>query len=461
MGILGKKAPMIAAERKITPHGNIKSGIVFTVRGGLGKLCDIRAVSDDADYAYNDMTMLNGTPIVQFRSPWCPTCKNLLMAGYGIENADCPELDEVCKAVNADFIDIEHSFEIMRPLLGLLKDGHYLLADAECIPTDGEGNFFWDIGLKMKSYEAAVSMYYISEEGGCDLFAYESVEPLFLYPTQSAALYNSERAEYYRRHNKNNDNAPRAIAFNDQYGVSALLDGHHKAAAAALDGERVKCLLIIPSFEQFFKPKDKEWKFVRQVFTEDIFFKAEEFTEKEKAVFMTEWLAKRNAPQETSGYTHTEPRFRLREWEDEFGAAAKRYPTVRRLTLMKIFGGEDMYEKRAAKLNAALESGNSVEYIIKNNLFGLESKYDDIYARRLVLRLMLTKAADDADPVMKKAACAIVREVQDYDLVCSALRYLLMLGEDSDTEQLCTDIISDPEKYDRFGHIAVDYWEDE
>ncbi|MBO4866108.1 MAG: hypothetical protein J5582_05995 [Ruminococcus sp.] len=452
----GKRAPTINARRKIVPYGAIRSGIVFSVSGGLGRLCNVSAVCHE-DYANNSITMLNGTPVVQSQEPWCPTCRSLLMAGYGIENADCPELREICDAVNADFIDIEHSFDILKPLLGLLNDGYYLLADAECIPTDGEGHFFWDIDPALKEYDAAVQMYYLLEEDGFDMYACESVEPIFLYPTQSAALYNSERAEYYRIHNDANENAPRAIAYGGFYGISALLDGHHKAAAAALNGQRVKCLLIIPAFEQFFCPAGGDWEFRRQVFTEDIFLKAEEFTAKEKAEFLKKWLADREEQKLPPKYEHSEPRFSVREWEKVYSDNAKKYPTVRQLSLEKYFGLDNGFGEVSEKLRKGIEEGKTLP-LLADNVFGIDrQKGIEIPA----IKLMLIKAEREGDRSLKELAAEIVRtRFGGYVLVAAALMYLLMFNDDCDVEKMFVDIISDADDYKRFGDIAVNYWQD-
>ena len=462
MSIFGKTKPKITAERKLSSKGNIKSGIVFTVKGGLDRLIDRRAVSED-EYDFSQQTMLDGTVIAQNIVPCCPTCASLIAAGYGIENADCPELRKVCDRINEDFIDIEHSFEIMKPLLGLLKDGTYLIADAECIPTDGEGRFFWDIDPEMKEYNAASSMYYVFEEEGCSFYNYESVDPIFLYPTQSASLYNKERTEYYREHNRDNENAPRAIALNNNYGISLLLDGHHKAAAAALEGQRVKCLLIIPSFDQFFRRKDEDWKFARQVFTEDIFIEAKDFTDKQIKELKEKFLARRSAQKIKPEAELCEPKLILREWEKEFAENASRYPTVRELSLMKIFGGVESFGKKTVILNKALDSGETIVSLLSRDALGFEENEDiyEISKGILGLKMMFLKAFTDKDPALKKAAFAVIREEYDYDLVSTALKYLLLFREDSEVEAVCIDIISDGEKYDRYGHIAIDHWEDE
>ncbi|WP_295153500.1 hypothetical protein [uncultured Ruminococcus sp.] len=455
----GKKAPTVKAERKIVPCGNIKSGIVFSVKGGLGRLRNELGKADD-DFNTNLITMLEDTPLIQAEVPCCPTCQSLLMAGYGIENADCPELRAVCDAINSDFIDIDHSFEIMRPLLGLLDDGYYLLADAECIPTDGEGHFFWDIDPKLKKYDAAVSMYYISEEDGCDFFTYENVDPTFLYPTQSASLFNAERVEYYREHNLSNENAPRAIAYNEFYGISALLDGHHKAAAAALNGQRVKCLLIIPSFEQFFKPAGGDWEFRRQEFTEDIFFDAKEFSDKEIAAFKDKWLAEREKQNEPPHHNFSGPKFKKREWEKAFTDSAKKYLTVRQLTLEKLFGIKGRFGEIAERLTTGIREGRSLASLtdIDSGLFRNNDERGEYIP---ALKLMLARAGFEGDRSLKVPACEIVRtHFGGYELVTAALRYLTMFGDDNEVEKICIDIISDADEFERYGHIALDFWED-
>ena len=459
--LFSKGTPEIRIRRKISPRGTFKSGIVFSVKNGLGKLRNEFGASDD-HYDTNNILILGDTPLIQAEVPCCPTCRSLLMAGYGIENADSPELRAVCDAVNADFIDIEHSFEIMRPLLGLLEDGYYLLADAECIPTDGNGHFFWDIDPALHEYDAATSAYYISEEDGCFLCACEDVEPMFLYPTQSASVFNRERAEYYREHNRDYENAPRAIAFNSAYGISALLDGHHKAAAAAMNGQRVKCLLIIPSFEQFCKPADGEWEFSRQVFTNEIFFTAEDFTEKEIAQFRKEWVvkhAKINSPNRKK-LEFSPHKFKPREWESEFAGYAEKYPTVRQLVLEKLFGITDRYTEIVTCLRDGLKADKSLYSLtdIDSGLFrNNREKGEEIPA----LRLLLEKAHRDNDKSLKEVAFEIVRtHFGGYVLTAATLRYLLMFDNDSDVEKVFVDIISDAEEYERYGDIAVDYWQD-
>jgi hypothetical protein len=63
--------------------------------------------------------------------------------------------------------------------------------------------------------------------------------------------------------------------------------------------------------------------------------------------------------------------------------------------------------------------------------------------------------------VLKEVAFEIVRtHFGGYVLTAAALRYLLMFDDDSDVEKVFVDIISDAEEYERYGDIAVDYWQD-
>lgn len=216
------------------------SAVLFSVKNGKNTICETVGPESD-DYDYCSLLQLNGKPLVQGQIPLCPTCKGLLATGYGIENIDCPELVAARECMNSDFVSIMDSAEKIKPLLGLLADGYYALVDAICFPSDGDGGFFYDVPNDLKRYDAACSEYYCK-------WNYHSVEhfPLFLYPTQSASLINDERVEYYAQILKSEKELPRALAINMYGFMNALLDGHHKACAAASLGKSLRCLTIIP-----------------------------------------------------------------------------------------------------------------------------------------------------------------------------------------------------------------------
>ncbi len=218
------------------------SAVMFEVKNGKSALKHIYS-DDDSYYCWKSHLTLNGLPILQSDETYCSTCSATLAAGYGIENIDCAELDEVRNNINSDFRDIETSFEILKPLLGLLEDGVYLLADVPHYPTNGEGKFFYDISNEPTSYKAACMDYY-----NRDLLTPVSSFPAYLYPTQSDKCINKERVEYYVELLRNSKNPPRAIAYHKAGFISALLDGHHKAVAAAVLGIPINCLTIIKGF---------------------------------------------------------------------------------------------------------------------------------------------------------------------------------------------------------------------
>lgn len=217
------------------------SAVMFCVRNGKNSIREITGPGNE-DYEYDSQFLINGKPIAQARLPECPTCKGLLATGYGIENVDCPELKAAREAMNSPFAGIKESAEKIKPLLGLMGDGYYVLADTLCLPSDGDGRFFYDVPGELTQYDAVCDDYYCD----CNLSCCRHY-PLFLYPTQSSSLINDERVEYYVQMMKTEKEPPRALGFLYTGFMNLLLDGHHKACAAASLGKYVRCLTIIPA----------------------------------------------------------------------------------------------------------------------------------------------------------------------------------------------------------------------
>ena len=215
--------------------------LACSVRNGAYALKTERL--DDRSH-YGDMLLpsvltLHGVPIVQMKTALCPTCSGLLAAGYGLSTADAGELSRISEAVNADFVGLAESLEILKPLLGLLPDGIYLLRDTVVYPTDGEGRFFWAVPPEMTHYRAYSESIYSHETLTC-----VSADGRFLYPSQSPGRYSAERVQYYTERLQAGRNAPRAVAYHVLGGMSVLLDGHHKACAAARLHIPLRCLVI-------------------------------------------------------------------------------------------------------------------------------------------------------------------------------------------------------------------------
>ena len=338
MNVFGKRVPEIKKKRTVGKTGIVKSGVIFSLKKGRGRLRVKRTgtvETEDYDRYMVSQLMLGDKPLTEIERPYSPTCESLLGAGYGIEQADSGELREICDRVNNEFVSAEKSLETLAPLLGLLEDGVYLLADTDCFPTDGQGGFFWAADPKKKFYDAAVSWMYIGSEDGVDLFSGDVVPPLYLYPTQSADMMNRERVEHYRGI-IGGENAPRALALNYADGISFLIDGHHKAAAAALEGKPVKCLLIIPETLDFIKSgATADRTFKRQIFGGAAQFTREQISTAEFEGIIKRFGKKENVFGQSSPCTADEIpcRFEQREWEKEFLASAEKYPNARQLVL--------------------------------------------------------------------------------------------------------------------------------
>lgn len=212
--------------------------ITFSVKNGKGSLSHIIS-GETENYEYSARLVLNNKPLIQGEYSISPTCSGLLATGYGIENIDCPELKNVREKINSAYKDIRSSAEALKPLLGLLDDGIYLLADIEYNPTDGSGNFFYSVPNEPTPTDAVCDTYFNINFDPVNAF------PAYLYPTQSAALCNPQRVEEYVRLLKDNPKPPRGIAYYEKGFISALIDGHHKACAAARLGIKLNCLTIM------------------------------------------------------------------------------------------------------------------------------------------------------------------------------------------------------------------------
>mgnify|MGYP007126584196 CR=1 FL=1 len=117
------------------------SAILLRVKNGKAALTHRCGEEDEDYYAISYQLLLNGKPLVQATLPVCSTCSGLLAAGYGIENISCAEVEQVRQTVNGEFTDIRAAAEQLSPLLGLLNDGYYVLADVAHSPDDR----CWDI----------------------------------------------------------------------------------------------------------------------------------------------------------------------------------------------------------------------------------------------------------------------------------------------------------------------------
>jgi len=225
----------VKATIHITIVKKTENGLIFHVKNGKGLLCGkYGAIANRGLYALT----FDGIPLIKFHGDeyLCPTCEKLVSAGYGLDAAKNQSVYELSEALNEPFVSLEKSLRDMEPLLGLLSPGYYMLSEKNLFPTNGDGKFFWCLGSTPEPNRAAAPVYDNGRYFGDNMTA------KYILPTQSPRLFNPARVNHYLTR----DNT-RAIAYALPFGyLCALLDGHHKACAAALRGKPVQTLVIEP-----------------------------------------------------------------------------------------------------------------------------------------------------------------------------------------------------------------------
>lgn len=228
--------------------------VLVQVSNGKGALTTVSS-EYDADYHVTSQLLLNGKPILQGKYPACPTCSALLARGYGIENTDIEELQIIRDKINSGYTNIDTAVNNIAPILGLLQDGYYVIADAKLYPTSGDRHFFANVPDALTTINACCNDYY-------NHVFLEVTEgfPAYIYPSQSNKCLNRKYAEIYMA-KIDKQNAPRAVAYYNDGFINVLLDGHHKAYAAALRGVRLRTLVVIRMTGRYKKNlSSNDWK---------------------------------------------------------------------------------------------------------------------------------------------------------------------------------------------------------
>ena len=373
---------------------------------------------------------LNNTPLVQINAPYCPTSNSLLATGYGIENANCQELMEIQKEINADFISLENSIKAMEPLLKLFETGFYLIAEAECYPTDGNGNFFWNIPNEFTD-SPATGLAYLKDSDTDTSYVFN--QPVYLYPTQTTDCYNEERVKYYiNKFNNADNNEPRAIVYNFGGFINFVIDGHHKACAAALLGKPLKCLLIIKGEYSQNYGEDKQifLNFLSSnIRKEDIPIKYQPFLkEKEK-----NW----------GSMIINEGTVNKRQWEDKYINSSKKYPSLIEYAT-KV--DDLIYE------NIEI-SDELINYCLIN--FDIDSQ---VKARKIFRNLELLNVEKAKDFAVRYAKASLKQEISN-KLKLVIYNFLVNMKNNSEVEQIFIDyIVCNEDRDDPVLELINSYW---
>lgn len=216
-------------------------GALVAVKNGKGILREV--MMENASQSMLSL-MLGDKPLFQLLGGeyFCPTCEKILRSGYSLNQPEQFRIEKINES--KDKVSFSEILEELYPLLGLLSSGYYTVWDTSLYPTDGNGHLFWEVPNEMVPLPGTCEYYY----GGCE---YADPHTHFMVGTQPRESYNAERVEYYRGHP-----GARVIAYFMEGYMTALLDGHHKAFAAALEHDKVNALVIVPEHMARYRGED-------------------------------------------------------------------------------------------------------------------------------------------------------------------------------------------------------------
>lgn len=390
---------------------------------GSGKLKTSTSIVEDSYYGmrYLKQITLNDIPLVKINSPSCPTCKCILSLGLGINKVNSHELMEISNKINSNFISLETSINDLESLLSLLESGLYVIADILCYPTDGDGNFFWNIPNRPTEYSGTVGVLLPEDD-----YNYVDGEPVFLYPTEDTSCFNEERVEYYLNTINNSESPPRAIVYNFKEFMSFIIDGHHKTCAASILRRPVNCIAIIPVSAYEYRKNGDEMLIDSLCFSNirinsnDIPVKY--LTQKSKK----EFLVDKNKVELSEG------RFKNTSWAQKYLDSSKYYPTVEEYAEMI---SSEVYNISDELIEECLENlNNENQKRMKKILFYLSNRED--------IRL-------------KKIAIICAKKLGDCKLKVQAFKILSNIKDDTEIEELFIDyLIENEDKHSILREIA-------
>ena len=235
---------VLPAKIDLTQQPWCREALLLYIRGTGAFRWERRLLPAKADPYETPLCLtLRGTPLLSWLAAVCETSESWLCTGWSLDRAECPELDALRETLNGGFARLEDAVPALSPLLELLPEGVYVLAESDAYPADGCGQFFWGVSDCLEP-NPATALVYLSDDDYD--YNYERIPPKFLYPSQRRSRLDMERVGYYKERFRQDGPLPHGLAVYVTEGMSVLLDGHHKAAAAALLGRTLPCLTVLP-----------------------------------------------------------------------------------------------------------------------------------------------------------------------------------------------------------------------
>lgn len=395
---------------------------------GFGALKSSTKSVEDSYYGMRYLTQitLNGIPLVQINAPSCPTCKSLLATGLGIDKTNAYELTEISKNINSEFVNLEKSIDDLAPLLSLFESGLYVVADTLCYPTDGDGHFFWNVSNTLTESSATVGVLLPEDD-----YNFVDGEPVFLYPTENTNCFNEERVQYYINTIKNSISPPRAIVYNFKEFMSFIIDGHHKACAAAILGKAVNCISIIP----FSGYKYKNIK--NRMVIDSLYFSTIELNVDDIPAQYLPPIPKQGSFVSENNVQLYEGEITNQSWSQKYLDSSKYYPTVVEYADMVSSGVYDISDELIAECLENLNNENQQK--MKTILFSLCNRND--------FRL-------------KRVALICAKKLDNCKLKIQAFKVLSNIKDDPEIEEFFIDyLVENDDKHSALRSIANSYWD--
>lgn len=312
------------------------TSVIFSVNAGKALLRQ-SVIHDPDSEAGIHMLSWQGKPLIRFfTESWCPTCAEFVYAGFANDKEGAAQFLSALDLWNQPCTEITDAYTALTPLFSLLADGYYRLEERELYPTDGNGHFFWAIDNEKQRNFATAGLWLPDEDPN-----YQVGAPCFLLPGQPPSRFNRERADYYR-----DKPEAHAIAWHiSDTWLCVLLDGHHKATAAALEGRPLKTWVIS-------QPVD-----VRTYETGEQYLRFCGGDKLEHALFQPHVPLhpqyEKLSPDRWDDYAlRYDDRYAAINWPDELVHCATQYPDLRACAMMMAAG--DLSE---ARINCIIEKG--------------------------------------------------------------------------------------------------------